>query len=391
MADIYNYKAAKYEHKYYQLKKKIGGKPNKNNKNAVLMLCMLKDHYVLAACIASFYHRKFIAKTKRNIELVVMCDDYIYSNYKNTLEGYFDRIVKIDLKDYGISKKYIYADFKYTWMRYSLDKWECMQYDEYDKLLFMDVDILPNDASLYDVFDFGIPCIHNVYSKKECKNGHTLNYDMGNMTYDDYLKNVVKKYGSLDGGIILFKPDKQVHREYYDFVKKLYPDGIYSIFGTGPDETSLFYYLNTKFKNVYGMCDEFSVTPWTRGGIEKEKLLELIKVAKSYNFISTVKPWTRPKFLVYAEESIWHDIYKIMPKFGAIEKLYAKTLVDTFNHFISLPPKKRERWFNLSIVEEKPDTLDKITQSGDKWKAIEKVDKEVEFDSYGKLNSKKIH
>ena len=88
----YRYKYEKYKNRYLFLK---SGKNNsitetENKNNAIFMLCFLKDHYVLGACIGAFTHREFIKKLNLNIELIILCDDYIYTKFYNLLKLYFD-------------------------------------------------------------------------------------------------------------------------------------------------------------------------------------------------------------------------------------------------------------------------------------------------------------
>ena len=62
---------------------------------------MLKDHYVVAACISAFAHKSIINHYNLDIELIIMCDEYIYKKYKSILKYYFDKVKKIDLIKYN--------------------------------------------------------------------------------------------------------------------------------------------------------------------------------------------------------------------------------------------------------------------------------------------------
>ena len=121
------------------------------------MLSMLKDHYVLGACIAAFTHKQFINKLNLNVKLVIMCDDYIYNKYNNLLKNYFDRVIKIKLVYHHLKSDYqkiYHINNKYTWINLSLSKWECLQFEEYNKILFLDIDILPIKKKFYNLFNF---------------------------------------------------------------------------------------------------------------------------------------------------------------------------------------------------------------------------------------------
>jgi hypothetical protein len=65
-----------------------------NGKGAIFFLCMLKSHYVIAACITAFTHRYLIRQTNKNIKLVIMCDHEIYRNWRDVLSEYFDEVKK---------------------------------------------------------------------------------------------------------------------------------------------------------------------------------------------------------------------------------------------------------------------------------------------------------
>src|SRR5271155_3751950 len=73
---------------------------NETKKYAVVMLCMLRSHYVLGACISAFAH-KFILKRKNitDVDLVIMCDDVIYENHGDLLRKYFDIVEKININE----------------------------------------------------------------------------------------------------------------------------------------------------------------------------------------------------------------------------------------------------------------------------------------------------
>lgn len=56
---------------------------------------MLKDHYVIGACINAYTNKAMLhALNINNIDLVIMCDDYIYDKYVDILSIYFDKVKK---------------------------------------------------------------------------------------------------------------------------------------------------------------------------------------------------------------------------------------------------------------------------------------------------------
>lgn len=378
----YNYKYLKYKSKYEKLKKTFYGGNNSNN-YAIFMLCMLKDHYALGACITAYNHRYYIKKQSLNIKLVIMCDDYIFNKYESMLKKFFDKVINIKLKKYKISNKYKYNKEKYTWLSYSLNKWECLKYDKYNKILFLDIDILVNNSSFYNIFNFKTPAFYNIHINKKCNSGEQLNYNLIDETYKDYIKNI-KKHGTIDGGICLFNPNKDLYIDYYKFVNELYKNGIYSIYKSGPDETSLFYYFMRNNIKLYNICSEYIVIPW-----KNLKNKNKIDNAKSYNYLATIKPWTKPKFLTWPEEILWHDIYDIIPNKKMIETLYDKTLLETFNYFYKLNSDKKKEFFN-NMLKHKFYLIKNINNSKNKLKKIKKLNKYIKSNfNYGILNRSK--
>ncbi len=382
-------KYIKYKTKYFNLKSntyQCGGyeKP-KNNKHAIFMLCMLKEHYVLGACITAYNHRQYINKTNRKIDLVIMCDDNIYTKYESTLKYYFDRVIKIELRVFDISKKYVFPS-KYSWINYSLNKWKCLQYDEYDKILFLDIDMLTNNVLLYNIFDYDTPAFHIIYHKFDldeeriCLENQKLDFDTS-LSYEEYTKQ--KSIISIDGGIMLLKPGKDIYDMYHEFTDDIYKDGIYSHVSTSPDETSLFYfYLKSKFK-IRQICSENAVVPW------EDKYKGYIEQARLYNFLSFIKPWTKPKFLCWVEEFLWHDLYDMMHHEGKIRELYKKSVVDGFLEYLKQDPYRQKRYYNLRFVRKYSDRVKEIEKSKDMYKGISKLSKKVFTKDYGLLNRKK--
>lgn len=351
-------------------------------KYAIFMMCILKDHYVLGACISAFAHRSLLkARGLTNVDLVIMCDDYIYEKYNRVLEYYFDRVINIKLSHYEISKKYVFAYDKYSsWIGYSLNKWQCLKYTEYNKILFLDIDILASTLKFYDLFTFNTPALYitsNPSHQAQCANSKEYYYkNIG--TYDDYILNYTK-YGSIDGGISLLEPSLATYDKYDVMTKKLYGNGIYSSERTGPDETSLFYYFVSNKTHIYDICVDYAVIPWDNR--------KYVNVAKSYNFLALVKPWNKPKYLSWDEEIVWRDIYDKMPHVDGLEELFTDTIVQGVKLFASYNIGKQRHIYNDKHILVYADEVDEITKASDtdKFDKIIRLDKKITNDGHGIL------
>ena len=370
----YYAKYKKYKHKYFSIK---GGKPNKN---AIVMLCFLKEHYVIGACIAGYLHKQFIKKNNFKIDIIIMCDTKIYDKHNTILKKYFDSVIKINMRYFEPSSKYIYAKKKYSeWIGYSLNKWQCLQFTEYNKVLFIDIDILPKNRKFYDIFDYKTPAIYiNQYNKYDFPISRLSDTNIPkishNITFDEYVYNV-NEYGTLNGGLILLKPDIKIYNEYVKLTDRIFKDGIYSIEKSGPDETSLFYYYLSKGKQIYNVADEYTVVPWDE--------INNITCAKSYNFLSYIKPWTKIKLLAWPEERLWIYIYDNMPKSNKIKSLYKNIIKESLKEYNNYSFKRKKRYYNIKYIKE----LEKVKDSFDK---VLELDKKMKINNFGILKTKEI-
>jgi len=106
-----------------------------------------------------------------------MCDEYIFNKYYDLLKQYFDKLKILKLINYPLDakqnpensnsnsnsdsdedlltktvrKKYYFPKEKYaSWISYSTNKWRCLKLTKYEKVLFMDIDMLPSQIEFYN-------------------------------------------------------------------------------------------------------------------------------------------------------------------------------------------------------------------------------------------------
>lgn len=323
-------------------------------KNAIFMLCMLKDLYFIGACMSAFVHRALMRNNNIDFDLVIMCDDYIYDKYKKTLEFYFDRVINIklskyEMKDINAGNRDVWMR-KYGWVVYGLNKWQCLNYEEYNKVLFIDVDILPVSKHFYNLFNHDTPSIHvhsgkKLFDSSDCVNNRKITDILKNYsTYNEYIEKSGDNYISLDGGLLLLKPNKKDYNEYIEYLDDIGKNGIYQHVRSGIDETTLFYYYAKykKNKQFYLICsDNYINIPWD----VPKKYTKFY----SYNFLSYKKPWTKPTFISWKEETIWREIYHKMIKTKKFIKYYEKNLIDGLKEFKNFDNSfhEQKKYFNV--------------------------------------------
>lgn len=316
--------------------------------NAIVSLCMLKDHYVIGACISAWCHRQLAPE----IQLVVMCDQYIYNRHKDILADYYDQVKLVDLDElyFPPSPNYKYHE-KYGWITYSCNKWQCMKYTEYQKVLFLDVDILPISKEFYNVFNNETPSLHRPLKHSVFNINHLRRF----RSYADYLTDNPNKIQTLDGGIVLLTPNLTTYEEYKVFLKDIYRNGINSYYMSGPDETSLYYFISYVKKIQYSLIpDDQTVVFW--------ELPEEAAHAKAYNYLSRVKPWVKPMYACWPEEKYWRRLFNLMPKSEAMIKLFDEVLFKGHQEFIQcskLQPLLFPKYYETKYYNQYPEIIEK--------------------------------
>ena len=303
-----------------------------DKKNAISMIIFTNPIYLVGACLSAYTHKQFINKLNLPIELVVMVDETIYK-YKEELEKYFDHIELIELKEMKLHSEYKVI-YKYSeWMKYSISKWEILKIDKYDKILFIDIDILPIDDNFYNIFDFDTPAImvRGINFEPNILATSDLFIDKNNLVFDDneYWNISLKLNKSLDAGFILLKPDKKLYHEYWKFIKICESDsGYISKYDSGIDETTLLLFLLFYKKiPIHLIPYDYAPIPWDKFPYNKNKV-------KGINFISMIKPWIKLPMIQWSDENIWHQIAKkSLDKHGKITKIYLKYLIDELYKF----------------------------------------------------------
>ena len=382
---------------------------SKIKKNAMFMMCIINEHYVIGACIAAYCHRKMLtnAKIKDTTDLVIICDEKIYDRYHKLLNipVLFDIVIKIDMRIFPDAKQYNYSKIKYSsWIGASLNKWQIMDHDEYTRIMFVDIALLPSDPRIYDLFNTSVPAVlirekllqESDKATYKCTDGQNIRYKrQSDITYDEYLGDE-EVYGTIHGNLIVIEPNKDMYKQYVEMTNNIYKSGIYSIYKSGPDETSLFYFFLKKNIMVHNICHENATIPWD------EKIL--IDISKGYEFSSMFKPWTKPKILCWPEELLWRDVYDIMVKhivkadpscYKVLNDLFKDVILDTYDRYMRSDYKSQHKNYNDKFVNRYKKEFDNISHIDDQdrdnvFNALMLLDSKIHVRFYGPLKTQKI-
>jgi len=302
-------------------------------KNAIAMLIFNNEYYIPGTIISAFVHRKYMERLNLKYDLLIMVDEKIYQ-YKDELLKYFDVVKKIDLLElnlnYNVHKKYS------KWMKFLINKWQILRFEEYDKILFVDPDFLPLDDKFYEVFNFNTPA---VTTNLKCDKGSELEKkffmsekdvkEIENIPAESYYDVALKLSSSINATLIMLSPNIKLYNEYIDFIKKAEKKGYKSNWFSAVDETSLLLFLRY-YKNVpiYCISKEYSIAPWDDKDYDINKIYGL-------NYVSLIKPWLRLPMLQWGEENIWHIVgKKALKKSEIITEIYINGLIDNLYFFV---------------------------------------------------------
>lgn len=302
------------------------------NKNAIGMIIFTNPLYLVGACLSAWVHRKFINEYGLKIDLIVMVDDSIYK-YKEELEKYFDSVKLINLLEMKLSSNYNIIHKYSQWMKYSISKWQILNYDSYKKILFLDIDILPLNRDFYNVFDFDTPAIMirgvNLKPNTLAKSEMFINKSTELINSDEYSNLALELTNSLDAGFILLEPNKILFDEYINFLKICEGSkGYISKHDSGIDETTLLmFFIFYKKIPIYLIPYDYAPIPWDKFPYDKNNM-------KGINFISMIKPWIKLPMSQWSDENIWHLIAKkSLDKHSILTKIYIKYLIDELYKF----------------------------------------------------------
>ncbi len=345
-------------------------------KNAICMLIFGDELYVVGACLNAFVNRKFIDKLKLNIELVAMVDDKIYK-YKEELEKYFDKIELINMIEIKLNDKYFFQEKYSKWMKYSINKWQFLKLTDYDKILFLDTDILPMNKDFYTIFNIRTPAFCSqgfLANNVEFPSSRFINESDNNFTMENCWNFSTKFKKSIDAGTVLVKPDKKLYEEFEDFIVKCAgKQGYYSTKISGVDETTLllFYYFYKKIP-VYSISYNYAILPFAT------QIPNDLKNIKAFNYMALVKPWVLLPMLQWPDQTIWHKIAKkALVKSKIITDLYVKylfiyliKLTDNLEYYFN---NNKNNFCNLNGIKANRHLFNKIL-------IILKTNKELDFD-----------
>lgn len=325
-------------------------------KNAIFMLMFGNPVYMVGGCISASIHKKFIKKLGLDIDVNVMVDENIYK-YNEDLLDFFDNVYKINLDFAKMSDRPIkdFHEERYSsWIGMTINKWQVLNYEQYDKVLLVDIDFIPINDKFYSVFTYETPSV--LLDKKGKTEGGLVDYhffDEKNQLKNKYIENssnvdwpsaISKLTGSVNASLVLLKPQRGLYQEYLNFLKLC--EGMDGINDMHVDEKTLVlftqFYKNMNLYNIpYWFAAYFLYAPHK-------------KDYYAINYPIKIKPWVKPKFLQKKEETLWPIIAeKCLPINKKVYAMYNDYITDHVlnffdNYYVYLKQyyNKNAKWFD---------------------------------------------
>lgn len=306
------------------------------NKYAIVNILYGTGTYLIGACINAQVHKKFRYKYNLNFDIVLMVDANLYV-YKDILELFYDKIMLIDMISVKLNedyKKIIHKRYTNTMHLYST-KYNFFKFIEYEKILLVDIDILPVNKKFYDCFNCNTPASDintvNIIDKKIKKESYDMkdffNIDLENVKDKDLpnISNNIKRY--INGGLILISPQKDDFDNIIKFIKLVENGNGYSSGNKGAavDETILMlYFLYFKKEKIYPLDPNIKCVPWF-GKPNNEY---------SINYLSTIKPWNKPMIFMHKEEFIYkYLINNVIKKHKLLKTIHLFNIAKTIYNY----------------------------------------------------------
>lgn len=297
-----------------------------NKQNAVVTLVMRGNRYVWGA-IGLAISLKEVGCTAQK---VVMVTPDIVEEDRDKLSQWFDHVIQVQYLRFPTGK--MLSDRQkelYNWISDSYTKWRCLQLVQFNKVLFVDSDImlwenpdplfeLPTPASvLKDAFGIKFKFF---YIGKDIKHGERVSYESIEHRLEVYKRRLANPNDLnivvVSAAMILLSPNEQVFEHYMEMMHIYLFNGPFSLpfCRSGQDEQSIYSLYKRLGQEWTNIGYRWSVIPWYSHYLDKEERLA------GTHWMGEFKPWEQ-------ESSEWEDtnqwetlVKKYIPEFKRIVK-----------------------------------------------------------------------
>ena len=241
-----------------------------------------------------------IMKTNTKHDIVCMVTDDVSNDAKTKMKNMGIRIIEVPYLDFKRDQKRLLKRYPLISRYYT--KWNILNLTEYDKVLFLDADLIVIKSIDHVFTDFKSPGSRFVTANPEIskiikKHDNSKGLHFSPSLIKRLLRSAVS--WTIDGGLVLLQPNEKHYKKYIKMMKTHTHVGI-----GGTDEYSLIKYMslydNGPKKTWTNLGDIYSCVQWSK--------YHKCNKDNSYilNFYGKPKPWYKEN--TYEDSSVWRTI-----------------------------------------------------------------------------------
>lgn len=274
------------------------------NKYAYVWLLMLGDRYLPGLLVSAYSIKRLGTK----YDLVAMVTGDVSEKSIKELKKVFDKVKRVNYIKKRIRFNNKKQEVKYgKWMHLSYTKWNCLNLTEYEKIFFLDADVVV-PQNIDSVFDFNR--ISGTFFNPWAifKNSSVKDYYKNKrIISDDLIKKGLYKNGfvAYATSLLLF-PNKKHFIEYKNMLKKIQRFNFKTF--SGADETTLAYFMSIynkgpklKWRNL-SQCYQYM---YKNGNCCKNNTI--CNKIKIIHMFGDILPWESKREL-YDENDLWFSM-----------------------------------------------------------------------------------
>lgn len=318
--------------------------PVRDLKKAYVLLLMKGNSYLPGILTTA----NSLKLTGSNIDRVCMVTPDINKKTVDIIKksGLFTKIVKIEYLRSATMEMTVRNKELYGWMTESYTKWQCLKMTEYDRVFFLDADLLIL-KNIDHLFDLNVPAATFSYTRTRSLPDGTDSRDLnaefphlhGDKIDPELILNKIKIGTTFTASLVILKPDLVMYNDMLELLEimKTDPNEIiykeiprvkygfenedeekeYTIVDmAGTDERSLAYLYSTKGYQWYNIHPRFNlvanrpdwiVKPGTDTGLTSRYYTPSI-----LHYIQKIKPWSSDRLVNkqdYITTRLWYYIF----------------------------------------------------------------------------------
>ena len=317
-------------------------------KYAYVTLFMNNPKYIYGSLVMGYS----LKLTNTKYDLVCMVTDDLYDEYAKYLSLVYDRVIRISyikFEKYKLTSKK-HKEIYNNWYHMSYTKWECLKLIEYEKICFLDSDliILKNIDHLFNL-DSPAACFVNYWSEFGFnKRNYYRNIKYGEKISNEIVSNALNNSFVLVAHCVILEPNKDEYDNYKKFISDEFIPQKKCISMYDEQALASFYLtLNKKWTQLHHI---YNSIPWkmSKTNMKKNKLGMMFYGPYILHYFNKIKPWMSQR-TEWLDIKIWYEIYdKLINDIPTLSEILMLNKIDTS---VEIPTINETRFDNIILPE----------------------------------------